>query len=130
MAFLSLLPAIGSALIWFPVAVYFLATGAIFKGVILTLFGVFVIGLTDNVLRPILVGKSTKLPDWVILISTLGGLSVFGINGFVIGPLLAALFIVCWQLFAETLVENDANELRIKKAQTMERLKYKKPPTR
>lgn len=130
MAFLSLLPAIGSALIWFPVAVYFLATGAIFKGVILTLFGVFVIGLTDNVLRPILVGKSTKLPDWVILISTLGGLTVFGINGFVIGPLLAALFIVCWQLFAETLVENDANELRIKKAQTMERLKYKKPPTR
>lgn len=130
MAFLSLLPAVGSALIWFPVAVYFLATGAIIKGVILTLFGVFVIGLTDNVLRPILVGKSTKLPDWVILISTLGGLSVFGINGFVIGPLLAALFIVCWQLFAETLVEHDANELRAQKSQALSRLKNKKPPIR
>lgn len=125
MAFLSLLPAVGAALIWFPVAVYFLATGAIFKGTILILFGVFVIGLTDNVLRPILVGKSTKLPDWVILISTLGGLSVFGVNGFVIGPLLAALFIVCWQLFAETLVENDAAQIRMQKAEAIEKLKNK-----
>ncbi|NLA50936.1 MAG: AI-2E family transporter [Alcaligenaceae bacterium] len=130
MAFLSLLPAVGSALIWFPVAVYFLATGTILKGVILMLFGVFIIGLTDNVLRPILVGKSTKLPDWVILISTLGGLTVFGINGFVIGPLLAALFIVCWQLFAETMVEQDANELRAQKAQALDRLTNKKPPIR
>lgn len=128
MAFLSLLPAVGAALIWFPVAVYFLATGAIFKGVILTLFGVFVIGLTDNVLRPILVGKSTKLPDWLILISTLGGLSVFGINGFVIGPLLAALFIVCWQLFAETMVEHDAAMIRLKKSETLEKLKRPTPP--
>ena len=128
MAFLSLLPAVGAALIWLPVAIYFLATGAMFKGVILILFGVFVIGLTDNVLRPILVGKSTKLPDWVILISTLGGLSVYGINGFVIGPLLAALFIVCWQLFAETLVEGDASQLRMQKAATMDRLKGQKPP--
>lgn len=128
MAFLSLLPAVGSALIWFPVAVYFLASGAIFKGVVLLLFGFFVIGLTDNVLRPILVGKSTKLPDWVILISTLGGLSVFGINGFVIGPLLAALFIVCWQLFAETMIEHDANINRVKKLETLEKLKYTKTP--
>ncbi|WP_432784935.1 Putative transport protein YdiK [Oligella sp. MSHR50489EDL] len=128
MAFLSLLPAVGSALIWFPVAIYFLASGAIFKGVVLLLFGFFVIGLTDNVLRPILVGKSTKLPDWVILISTLGGLSVFGINGFVIGPLLAALFIVCWQLFAETMIEHDANINRVKKLETLEKLKYTKTP--
>ncbi len=123
MAFLSLLPAVGSALIWFPVAVYFLASAAIFKGVVLLLFGFFVIGLTDNVLRPILVGKSTKLPDWLILISTLGGLSVFGINGFVIGPLLTALFIVSWQLFAETMIEHDANMLRLKKTEALEKLK-------
>ncbi|MDO5666320.1 MAG: AI-2E family transporter [Alcaligenaceae bacterium] len=130
MAFLSLLPAVGAALIWLPVAVYFLATGAIFKGIVLSLFGFFVIGLTDNVLRPILVGKSTKLPDWVILISTLGGLSVFGINGFVIGPLLAALFIVCWQLFAETMIEHDANILREKKTEDLEKLKSPKLPRR
>jgi len=99
MGFLSLLPAVGAALIWMPVAVYFLVTGAIWQGVVLILFCVLVIGLVDNVLRPILVGKDTKIPDYVILISTLGGLTVFGLNGFVIGPLCAALFIACWDLF-------------------------------
>lgn len=99
MTLLSLLPAVGAALIWAPVAVYFLASGAIVEGIILTLFGVLVIGLIDNLLRPILVGKDTKLPDWIILVSTLGGLSVFGLNGFVIGPLAAALFMSAWDLF-------------------------------
>ncbi|NYT22981.1 AI-2E family transporter [Alcaligenaceae bacterium] len=99
MTLLSLLPAVGAALIWAPVAVYFLVTGAIVEGIVLTLFGVLVIGLIDNILRPILVGKDTKLPDWVILVSTLGGLSVFGLNGFVIGPLAAAIFMSAWDLF-------------------------------
>lgn len=76
-----------------------LMTGAIWQGVILTLYGVLVIGLVDNILRPILVGKDTKMPDYVVLISTLGGLALFGLNGFVIGPLVAALFISTWGLF-------------------------------
>lgn len=99
MAFLSLLPAVGASLIWGPVAIYFLATGAFTQGIVLVAYGIFVIGLVDNLLRPILVGKDTKLPDYVVLISTLGGMSVFGINGFVIGPLIAALFIAAWDLF-------------------------------
>lgn len=99
MAFLSLLPAVGAGLIWTPVAVYFLLKGMIVQGVILILYGVLVIGLVDNILRPILVGKDTKMPDYVVLISTLGGLSLFGLNGFVIGPLIAALFISAWGLF-------------------------------
>ena len=103
MGFLSLLPAIGAALIWFPVSIYFLVTGETWHGVILILYGVLIIGLTDNVLRPLLVGKDTKLPDYVILISTIGGLTVFGPNGFVIGPLLAALFISCWDLFPSSI---------------------------
>lgn len=98
MAILSLLPAVGASLIWGPLAIYYFATGAIWLGIILTAYGVLVIGLIDNVLRPILVGKDTKLPDYVILISTLGGLAVFGLNGFVIGPLIAALFMACWDL--------------------------------
>ncbi|MOA59102.1 putative inner membrane protein [compost metagenome] len=61
-----------------------------------------VIGLVDNVLRPILVGKDTKMPDYVILISTLGGMALFGLNGFVIGPLIAALFMASWDLFSQT----------------------------
>ncbi len=101
MAFLSLLPAVGAALVWAPVAVYFLVTGAIWQGVSLTVFGVVVIGLVDNILRPILVGKDTKMPDYVVLLSTVGGMALFGLNGFVIGPVVAALFIASWDLFSK-----------------------------
>ncbi len=102
MAFLSLVPAVGAALVWLPVAIYFLATGAIWQGIGLILYGVLVIGLVDNVLRPMLVGKETKLPDYVVLISTLGGIEVFGLNGFVIGPLIAAMFMVSWEIFSKS----------------------------
>ncbi|PQP02624.1 MULTISPECIES: AI-2E family transporter [Pseudomonas] len=102
MAFLSLLPAVGAGIVWVPVAGYFLLSGAIWQGTVLALFGVFVIGLVDNVLRPILVGKDTKMPDYLILISTLGGLAIFGLNGFVIGPLIAALFMSSWAIFVDT----------------------------
>lgn len=98
MAFLSLLPAVGAGLIWGPVAIYFLATGAMWQAAVLTAFGVGVIGLVDNILRPILVGKDTKMPDYVVLISTLGGMTLFGLNGFVIGPVIAALFMASWDL--------------------------------
>jgi len=100
MAFLSLLPAIGAALIWAPVALYLLATGQLWQGFGLIAFGVLVIGLIDNVMRPILVGKDTAMPDYVVLIATVGGLSLFGLNGFVIGPVLVAMFIAAWQLLA------------------------------
>lgn len=100
MAFLSLLPAVGASLIWGPVSIYFLATGNVTQGLILAAYGVLVIGLVDNILRPILVGKDTKLPDYIVLISTLGGMSIFGLTGFVIGPAIAALFIVCWDIFS------------------------------
>ena len=100
MAFLSLLPAVGAGLIWVPVAIYFFATGALWQAVTLTAFGVFVIGLVDNILRPVLVGKDTKMPDYVVLISTLGGMALFGLNGFVIGPVITALFMATWDLFA------------------------------
>ncbi len=100
MAFLSLLPAVGAGLVWGPVAIYFLATGAVTKGLILATYGVLVIGLVDNVLRPLLVGKDTKMPDYVVLISTLGGMALFGLSGFVLGPAIAALFMAAWELFA------------------------------
>ena len=99
MALLSMIPAVGATLVWFPVAIYFLATGAVWQGIGLILYGVLVVGLVDNLLRPFLVGKGTKLPDYVVLISTLGGIEVFGLNGFVIGPLIAAMFMVSWEIF-------------------------------
>ena len=99
MTLLSLIPVVGASLIWLPVAIYLFATGELIQGTILTVFGAGVIGLVDNVLRPILVGRDTKLPDYVVLLSTLGGIIMFGINGFVIGPLIAALFFAFWQIF-------------------------------
>jgi predicted PurR-regulated permease PerM len=96
MAFLALLPAVGAAVVWLPVALYLLATGAVWQGVVLIAFGAGVIGLVDNVMRPYLVGKDTRMPDYIVLISTLGGIAIFGLNGFVIGPLIAAMFIAVW----------------------------------
>lgn len=84
--------AFGSALVWVPVAAYFLLTGAIWQSLVLTLWGVLVIGLIDNLLRPMLVGRDAHLPDYVVMIATVGGLSVFGIHGFVLGPVIAAMF--------------------------------------
>src|SRR3546814_7493456 len=66
------------------------------KGAILVFCGMFIIGMVDNVLRPILVGRDTRMPDFVVLIATLSGLELFGLNGFVIGPVIAALFMAVW----------------------------------
>jgi predicted PurR-regulated permease PerM len=113
MAFLSLLPAIGAALVWLPIAIYLLATGAVWQGISLIFYGVLVIGLVDNLLRPFLVGKQTRLPDYVVLFSTLGGIEVFGLDGFVLGPLIAAIFIVTWEIFSasrRTSGNNEVNE--------------------
>jgi predicted PurR-regulated permease PerM len=102
MAFLSLLPAVGAALVWAPVALFFFATGALWQAIALTAFGVLVIGLVDNLLRPILVGKDTRMPDYVVMIATLGGMAVIGINGFVVGPAIAAMFIAVWHIYVTT----------------------------
>ena len=108
MAVLSLIPAVGASLIWLPVSLYLYAVGDILDATILVLFGIFVIGLVDNILRPILVGRDTKLPDYVVLFSTLGGLAMFGITGFALGPLLAALFVAFWGIFIREFNEGES----------------------
>jgi predicted PurR-regulated permease PerM len=99
MAVSSLIPAVGTALVWFPVSIYLFAIGDYWQALSLIAFGVLVIGTVDNILRPILVGRDTKLPDYIVLFSTLGGLALFGIHGFVVGPLIAALFFTLWHMF-------------------------------
>ncbi len=101
MGFLSLLPAVGTGIIWVPVAIYLLLTGAYVKGAIMIFCGVFIIGLVDNLLRPILVGRDTRMPDFVVLIATLSGLELFGLTGFIVGPVIAALFIAVWNMAIE-----------------------------
>ena len=102
MAFLSLLPAVGAALVWLPVALWLLLSGQLWQGLALAAWGTLVIGLVDNVLRPILVGKDIRMPDWLVLLTTLGGLALFGLNGFVIGPMVGALFLAVWELFVDS----------------------------
>jgi predicted PurR-regulated permease PerM len=101
MGFFSLVPAVGTGIIWVPVALYLLVTGSVWEGSILVFCGFFVIGLIDNLLRPILVGKDTKLPDFVVLIGTVAGLELFGLSGFIVGPIIAALFIAVWDIVTE-----------------------------
>ncbi len=99
MTFTSLLPAVGSALVWAPIAIFLFVTDQHRDAFILIAFCAGVIGSIDNVLRPILVGRDTKLPDYMVLLSTLGGITLFGINGFVVGPLVAAVFVAFWGIF-------------------------------
>lgn len=101
MTLLAMVPAVGAGLVWAPVAIYLLAMGDYTRGVILLIVGTFLMSLIDNLLRPTLVGKGARMPDYLVLVSTLGGLSVLGVNGFVLGPLIAALFIAVWSLYIE-----------------------------
>ena len=101
MAVASFLPAIGPALVWVPAAIWLLATGEIWQGMVVIFSGVAVIGLVDNLLRPILVGRDTGIPDWVILVTTLGGIALLGLSGIVLGPLVAGLFLAGWSIVHE-----------------------------
>ena len=101
MAIAALLPAIGPAIVWGPVAIYLFATGAIWQGAVVIASGVMVIGLADNVLRPMLVGRDTGIPDWLVLVTTLGGIELLGLSGIVVGPVVGALFLTGWQILTE-----------------------------
>jgi predicted PurR-regulated permease PerM len=101
MVLMSVLPVVGASLVWGPAAIYLVVIGAYGKASILIIGGAMVIGLADNVLRPLLVGRDTKMPDYLVLLSTLGGLAMFGVSGFVMGPIIASLFLAVWVMFYE-----------------------------
>ena len=98
MALLSIVPAVGTVLVWLPIALVLFLNGEIMDASLLIFSGVFIIGMIDNLLRPILIGKETKMPDYLILLTTIGGISIFGITGFIVGPIIASLFISIWSL--------------------------------
>jgi predicted PurR-regulated permease PerM len=100
MVLLSMVPIVGASLVWAPAALIMAANGEYTSAGVLLAFGVLVIGLIENLLRPVLVGRDTRMPDYMVLLSTLGGLMVFGPSGFVIGPIIAAIFMVMWVMFA------------------------------
>ena len=98
MTLLSLLPVGGSGIVWVPAAIIMAVQGNWTDAIIIVAFGVLAIGLVDNLLRPLLVGRDTKMPDYLVLIATLGGIASFGLAGFVLGPVIAALFLTVWEM--------------------------------
>jgi predicted PurR-regulated permease PerM len=101
MAVLSIIPAVGAAIVWIPAVIYLFATSQVFAAIGLLVWCGIVVGSSDNILRPILVGKDTKMPDLLVLLSTLGGIGVYGALGIIIGPIIAALFLTVWELYGE-----------------------------
>lgn len=100
MAVLSIVPALGAALVWVPAVIWLLATGQIAAGISVGLWCGLVVGTVDNFVRPRLVGRDTRLPDLLVLLSTFGGIFFFGAVGFILGPIVAALFVTVWEIFA------------------------------
>jgi predicted PurR-regulated permease PerM len=110
MALLSILPAVGPGIVWLPAAIILIVNDRLLAGIALIAIGVLVIGLVDNVLRPILVGRDTRMPDYLILLSTLGGLAAFGLAGIIIGPIIAAFFLSIWEMAQTEFVPEPAPE--------------------
>jgi predicted PurR-regulated permease PerM len=102
MAVLSIIPGIGTALVWVPAVIYLFSVGRTLPAIGLLLWCAIVVGMADNVLRPLLVGKDTEMPDLLVLLSTFGGLALFGAVGLVIGPVIAALFLAMWRIYSDT----------------------------
>jgi len=105
MMILSIIPGIGTALVWVPAVIYLFALGLVGKAIILGLWCAVVVGMVDNVLRPWLVGRDTQMSDLLVLISTLGGLIAFGPAGIIIGPIVAALWVTVWEIYGEMFSE-------------------------
>jgi predicted PurR-regulated permease PerM len=99
MTVLSIIPGIGGALVWVPAAIILMAFGEVWPGIALALFCGVVVGSVDNLLRPRLVGQDVKMHELLIFFSTIGGLMLFGAMGFIVGPILAALFVTAWDMF-------------------------------
>ncbi|MEL7188462.1 MAG: AI-2E family transporter [Pseudomonadota bacterium] len=107
MAILALIPAVGTALVWVPAGIWLLIVGETWQGVFVLVVGGVFISSVDNVLRPILVGRDTGIPDWLILVTTLGGISIAGFSGIVLGPLVAGLFLASWGILQEHRAEDE-----------------------
>lgn len=100
MILLSIIPLIGSAIVWLPAGLMLLFLGQIWQGVFLLIVGFGVISLIDNILRPKLVGKDTQMHPLTVFFATLGGITLFGLPGFIIGPIIVSLFVALWEIYA------------------------------
>jgi predicted PurR-regulated permease PerM len=124
-AVFSLVPVLGTATVWIPMSLYLISTGAVTRGVILFLLGVTIIGLVDNLIRPLIIeGKSQGMHLLLVVFSLAGGLMLFGPSGLVLGPLVAALFVTFLEIykieFEEQLVTEDPEDQATPRLTTQE----------
>jgi predicted PurR-regulated permease PerM len=101
-AALSALPGVGASLVWIPAVIYLIAIDRLWAGIVLALWGVLVVGLVDNFLRPVIIGKDTRIPELLIFFAMLGGLSLFGIAGFILGPVVVSLLISVLEIYQKS----------------------------
>jgi predicted PurR-regulated permease PerM len=101
MIVMAVVPVVGCSIIWGPAGILMLVTGHIWEGVLILAFGVLVISMIDNLLRPILIGKDVEMHPLLIFLSTLGGIILFGFSGFVMGPIITSLLVALWEMYEE-----------------------------
>lgn len=101
MVVLSIIPAVGPALIWIPAVIYLFLVGHTGAAIALLVWCAVVVSTIDNLLRPRLIGRDARMSDLLILLSTLGGIILFGVVGFIVGPIIAALFVTVWHIYGE-----------------------------
>jgi len=104
----SVIPLVGSALIWGPAAIYLLFSGHIATGVGLIIWGGVVVSVIDNVLKPILVKGGGSTPSIFILFSILGGITYFGMIGFILGPLILSFLLSLLRIYQKTILTQPA----------------------
>ncbi len=105
----SIIPSLGSSIIWLPTGIIMLLMGNIWQGLLIIIVGLLIISTIDNFLRPILVGRDIQMHPLIVLFSTLGGIFIFGISGFVIGPVISALFLSVMSIY-EHYYQNQLNK--------------------
>jgi len=102
---LAVIPGIGTGLVTFPAIFWLFYSGQIFFGIVLTLWAMFVVGLVDNILGPYLMSRGNNLHPFIILLSVLGGISLFGPIGFIVGPMIVTLFVVLLEIYSQYIVQ-------------------------
>lgn len=114
MVVLSIIPLVGTWMVLYPAGLFEMLTGSLWSGIAIVLITALIISSVDNILRPYLVGRDTGMHDLLVFFSTLGGLSVFGVMGFIIGPVLAALFVSLLEFYSlshEQEIEKEAQNV-------------------
>lgn len=96
----SVIPGLGTALVWVPAALLLFSQGDTGAGILLVAWCGGIASNIDNVLRPRLVGRDARMPDLLVLVGTLGGIGLFGVVGFIVGPIICAVFLTAWDIYA------------------------------